>query len=371
MRARAPGYPLARERAADDAGAPEGGGAAPGPSLDEIPVPEPGAGEVLISVHAASICGTDLHIYDWNEWAQKRIDRRADDVRPRDGRARSWPSGAEVAPSRSPARSSRPRPTSFCGHCRHVPDRPRAHLREPPHPGRRHRRRVRRVRRHPGRERVGGGPAHPARRRPRSWSRSATPCTPSSPAGGEDIAHGDRRRPRLRADRAVRAGDRARGRRAAGDRRRAERVTGATWRRRWAPTSWSIPTKDDPVEAVRAATDGRGAEVVLEMSGVSKVIDQGTRMLDHGGRMSLLGLPDRAGDARPHRPGHLQGGAHLRRHRPRAVPHLAADDDPARHRAWSTSTPSSPTGSRWSGSRRRSRRSPRAGPARSSCSPTD
>ncbi len=51
------------------------------------------------------------------------------------------------------------------------------------------------------------------------------------------------------------------------------------------------PSKDDPVEAVRAATDGRGAEVVLEMSGVSKVIDQGTRMLDHGGRLSLLGLP--------------------------------------------------------------------------------
>ena len=51
------------------------------------------------------------------------------------------------------------------------------------------------------------------------------------------------------------------------------------------------PSKDDPVAAVRAATDGRGAEVVLEMSGVSKVIDQGTRMLDHGGRLSLLGLP--------------------------------------------------------------------------------
>ena len=40
-----------------------------------------------------------------------------------------------------------------------------------------------------------------------------------------------------------------------------------------------------------AATDGLGAEVVLEMSGVSAVIDQGTRMLDHGGRLSLLGLP--------------------------------------------------------------------------------
>ena len=46
-----------------------------GADLEDIPVPEPGEGEVLVRVHAASICGTDLHIYDWNEWAQGRIPR--------------------------------------------------------------------------------------------------------------------------------------------------------------------------------------------------------------------------------------------------------------------------------------------------------
>src|SRR5438309_93004 len=51
------------------------------------------------------------------------------------------------------------------------------------------------------------------------------------------------------------------------------------------------PTQQDPVEAVREATDGHGAEVVLEMSGVPHVIEQGTRMLAGGGRMGLLGLP--------------------------------------------------------------------------------
>jgi threonine 3-dehydrogenase len=51
------------------------------------------------------------------------------------------------------------------------------------------------------------------------------------------------------------------------------------------------PTKEDPVATVMAATEGHGAEVVLEMSGVPVVIDQGTRMLAPGGRMSLLGLP--------------------------------------------------------------------------------
>ncbi len=39
----------------------------------EIPVPEPGPGEVLIRVEAASICGTDLHIYNWGPWAAARI----------------------------------------------------------------------------------------------------------------------------------------------------------------------------------------------------------------------------------------------------------------------------------------------------------
>ena len=44
--------------------------------------------------------------------------------------------------------------------------------------------------------------------------------------------------------------------------------------------------------AVMDATKGIGAEVVLEMSGNARAIDQGTRMLARGGRMSLLGLPD-------------------------------------------------------------------------------
>ena len=48
---------------------------APGPGLEmvELPVPQIGHGEVLVRVRAASICGTDLHIYRWDEWAQGRI----------------------------------------------------------------------------------------------------------------------------------------------------------------------------------------------------------------------------------------------------------------------------------------------------------
>ncbi|HKZ89634.1 MAG TPA: L-threonine 3-dehydrogenase [Thermoplasmata archaeon] len=39
----------------------------------QVPVPEPRPDEVLIRVAIASICGTDLHIYEWDEWAQGRI----------------------------------------------------------------------------------------------------------------------------------------------------------------------------------------------------------------------------------------------------------------------------------------------------------
>ncbi len=47
---------------------------APGLDLVEVPVPSIGDDEVLVRVEAASVCGTDLHIYKWDEWAQRRIE---------------------------------------------------------------------------------------------------------------------------------------------------------------------------------------------------------------------------------------------------------------------------------------------------------
>ncbi len=47
--------------------------ARPGLELREVPVPRPGPREALVRVRAASICGTDLHIYRWDPWAQGRI----------------------------------------------------------------------------------------------------------------------------------------------------------------------------------------------------------------------------------------------------------------------------------------------------------
>ncbi len=47
--------------------------AAPGMEMREVPVPSIGPDDVLIAVENASVCGTDLHIFEWDPWAQNRI----------------------------------------------------------------------------------------------------------------------------------------------------------------------------------------------------------------------------------------------------------------------------------------------------------
>lgn len=45
----------------------------PGLWLEDVPEPPIGINDVLIRVFRTGICGTDVHIYDWNEWAQQTI----------------------------------------------------------------------------------------------------------------------------------------------------------------------------------------------------------------------------------------------------------------------------------------------------------
>jgi threonine 3-dehydrogenase len=46
---------------------------APGIDLQDVAKPSPGPNDVLIRVKRAAICGTDMHIYNWDAWAQKTI----------------------------------------------------------------------------------------------------------------------------------------------------------------------------------------------------------------------------------------------------------------------------------------------------------
>src|SRR5579875_3267667 len=45
----------------------------PGLWLEQAPKPAPGPDEVLVKVRKTGICGTDIHIYNWDEWAQRTV----------------------------------------------------------------------------------------------------------------------------------------------------------------------------------------------------------------------------------------------------------------------------------------------------------
>ena len=45
----------------------------PGLWMEQVPIPEPGINDVLIKIRRTAICGTDVHIYEWDPWAEKHI----------------------------------------------------------------------------------------------------------------------------------------------------------------------------------------------------------------------------------------------------------------------------------------------------------
>jgi len=45
----------------------------PGMTVCDVPVPQYGPHDVLIKVHFAGVCGTDLHIWEWDRWASNRL----------------------------------------------------------------------------------------------------------------------------------------------------------------------------------------------------------------------------------------------------------------------------------------------------------
>lgn len=45
----------------------------PGLWLEDVPTPEVGKNDVLIKIKRTSVCGTDVHIYQWDDWSQKTI----------------------------------------------------------------------------------------------------------------------------------------------------------------------------------------------------------------------------------------------------------------------------------------------------------
>ncbi len=264
---------------------------APGAELVDLAIPVPREGEVLVRVHAASICGTDLHIYDWNEWAAKRIP------------AVPITFGHEVAGEVVAVGEEvhHLKPGSFvaaethiaCGHCTTC-QTGRAHICE----------NLRIL----GVDTDGAFAEYVVLPAQNAWivGEGIHPDVASimepfgnavhaafGTGGGEDIATNS----------VAVLGCGPIGLFAVA----IARSLGAWKVIAVEPNAYRLdkaremgadvlidPGSKDPVAAVHESTNGSGAEVVLEMSGNARAIDQGTRMLARGGRMSLLGLPDEA-----------------------------------------------------------------------------
>jgi threonine 3-dehydrogenase len=259
----------------------------PGAELAEVPVPKPGPGEILIEVAAASVCGTDVHIYEWDSWAAARIRTPMTFGHEVAGTVvAAGPEVHHIAPGTFVSAEGH----VFCGFCPQC-RRGRQHTCE----------RLRIL----GVDFDGGFAQYVVLPERNAWEvdkriapEVASIHDPFGNAvhtcfiegGAEDIVGST----------VVVLGCGPIGLFAVG----ICRATGARQVVAVEPNEFRQdlakrmgadvvvdPSQRDAVEAVMEATDGHGAEVVLEMSGVPKVIDQGTRMLTGGGRIALLGLP--------------------------------------------------------------------------------
>jgi threonine 3-dehydrogenase len=259
-----------------------------GAELADVPVPEPGPGEILIRVEAASICGTDLHIFNWDPWASGRLKdlpmtfghEVAGHVAATGSEVHHLKLGAFVAAEGH----------VFCGFCRQC-RAGRAHICE----------NLRIL----GVDFDGGFADYVVLPERNAWevdrripAEVASIHDPFGNAVHTAFIHGGAAE--IPTSTVVILGCGPIGLFAVGivracGARRVIAVEPNEFRRGLAKQMGADqlvdPTSEDPVAAVLSATEGHGAEVVLEMSGVTKVIDQGTRMLAGGGRMALLGLP--------------------------------------------------------------------------------
>jgi threonine 3-dehydrogenase len=259
----------------------------PGARLEEIPVPAPGPGEVLIELEAASICGTDLKIYEWDPWAAGRLEPPLTFGHEMTGRVVRLGAGVgHVAEGTRVAVETH----LFDGHCATCRVG-RFHICE----------NLRIV----GVDVEGGFAEYIAVPAQNAWQVGAgVPAEVASiyePFGNAvHAAFAGEGAAEIATGTVAVVGCGPIGLFAIG----IARATGARQVLAVEPNEFRAglakqmgadavvdPANSDPVVEVMEATGGLGVQVVLEMSGHPQAIEQGTRMLARGGRMSLLGLP--------------------------------------------------------------------------------
>jgi threonine 3-dehydrogenase len=258
--------------------------AGPGFALREVPEPRIRDDEVLIRVRRAGVCGTDVHIYAWDAWAQGRCrppfvvgHEFAGDVVEVGALVETVKAGDRVTAEGHIVDGScllcRTGNAHVCPHTKIIGvDRDGL---------------LRRVHRDAGDERVASR-RHRAvrgRRHPRPDG-ERVPHGAARHRGARRVGAGDRVRP----DRAVRVGIC----RAAG----ASRVIAVDVNERRLELARTMGAHDAvhpdaAAEAVRQATGGYGADVVLEMSGVPSAVHQAFALVRDGGRVQMLGIPSK------------------------------------------------------------------------------
>jgi len=258
---------------------------AAGAELTEVAVPEVGPRDVLIKIRAASICGTDLHIYAWDAWASGRVKpplvfghEFAGDVVAVGPEVTRVPLGAYVAAESHIA----------CNHC-HECGHGLQHIC----------RRVRII----GVDRPGAFAQYIAIPEQNAWITSrrfppeiatiqepmgnAVHTTLSAPIAGSVVAVFGAGPIGLFAVPISRAAGAA----------KIITVEPSAFRLQLAGTMGSDilinPLQDNVVHRILEETEGEGVDVVLEMSGNPQAIAQGLQALRFGGHVSLLGIPTR------------------------------------------------------------------------------
>jgi threonine 3-dehydrogenase len=255
-----------------------------GLTLVERPVPQPGPGDVLIRVTAASICGTDVHIYNWDEWSQGRI-------KPPVVLGHEF-AGEVVALGAGVDDLALGTPVSAEGHillpdARHVV------------PGQEHLAKDMVV---IGIDRDGAFAEYLSVPRRNLWVNppdlapeiaslqdpfgNAVHTVHAQSVVGKRVLVTGAGLIGLMAVPVARAAGAA-----------AVYVTDLNPGRldlaRRLGADLALDAREDPVAGIMAATDGAGVDVLLEMSGAAPAIDQGFRALRPGGEAAILGLPSR------------------------------------------------------------------------------
>lgn len=254
-----------------------------GAAIGKVPIPEIGPSDVLVRVRAASICGTDLHIYGWDRWSASRIKPPMTFGHEFCGTVERV--GEEVT-SVKPGEFVSAEMHVNCGHCRQC-------QMGQPH--------VCQNLQIIGIDRDGCFAEFVRIPAANIWK--IDPAIPphfaaildplgnavhtvlSGPIEGQTVAVTGCGPIGLMAIAVARAGGASTifATEVNADRRAMALKMGAD--------EVIDPSAGDPVARVRAATSGAGADVLLEMSGHPAAIRQGFQMLRAGGRASLLGIP--------------------------------------------------------------------------------